>query len=113
MNSYDLLDTPDMIVYTMYMNMIFTATEARKRWFDILDEVETRSKSVGVMKEGRLVAKVVPVLIKSKSEIRAILSGLTKIFGTVRTKYTSVLDTPAWRKKERKYLRRISEGKFR
>ncbi len=98
------------MMYIVFVNTVFTATEARRRWFDILEEVSSKSKIVGVVREGRLVARVVPVPRRSKDEIKRSLVGLKSV---LKRKRSTVLNTPVWRKKETAYLKRISAGKMR
>lgn len=95
-------------MYTMYMFTTFTATEIRKNWFGVLDEVGSKSRSVGVIKEGRLIAKIVPIVGKSRLEIKRSLFGLKNVLGK-----GGVFSSASWRRKENMYLKRISEGKSR
>lgn len=66
-------------------------------------------------KDGRAAVKLVPVEEKkSPEEIKKILADFRKAFAkSAKRKYWSVLDTPAWKRKERKYLKNISKGILR
>lgn len=50
----------------------------------------------------------------SAEEIKKTLGEFRKTFAkAAKRKYWSVLDTPAWKKKERKYLENLSKGIIR
>lgn len=93
------------------MNTI-AATKARNKFFELLDLVQYKGEEFLVEKEGRPAAKLVPAeKVKSPKEIEKILRDVRKVFKTsAKRKYWSVIDTPAWKKKERKYLENLSKG---
>lgn len=91
---------------------VIPATEARNRFFEILDLVRYKGEEVIIEKDGKPAAKVSPMpAAKSPEEIKRILADVRKVFEkSKRRKYWSVIDTPAWKRNERKYLERISKG---
>lgn len=100
-------------MYTMYsMNTTLSATEARNRFFELLDLAKFKGEEFTVEKDGEPAVKMVPVIRKkSPEEIRKILRDVRRVFAkSKRRKYWSVIDTPAWKKKERKYLENLSRG---
>ena len=55
-----------------------------------------------------------PKEMKSPEEIKEILANVRRVFAkSAKRKYWSVLDTPSWRRNEKKYLENISKGIFR
>lgn len=94
------------------MNTTLSATEARNRFFELLNLVRYKGEEFLVEKDGKAAAKIVPAeKRKSPEEIDKILADFKKTFGkAAKRKYWSVIDTPAWKKKERKYLERLSKG---
>lgn len=98
------------------MKHTIAATEARNKFFEILNAVMHKGEEFVVEKDGKPAAKVVPVDEEKKSpeEIDRILKNFRKTFAkAAKRKYWSVLDTPAWQRKERKYLEDLSKGKLR
>lgn len=95
--------------------MTLPATEARNRFFEIIDLVRHKGEEIIIEKDGKPAAKVSPVQdAKNPEEIRKILSEFRRVFArSARRKYWSVLDSPAWRKKEAKYIEDLSKGKLR
>lgn len=93
------------------MNVI-SATEARRKFFDILNDVIFNGKEYVIEKKDAGTVKISSGVPKrSPEEIRKILADVRKVFAkSKRRKYWSVLDTPAWEKKERKYLEDLSRG---
>lgn len=93
------------------MNTI-PATQARNRFFELLDLVQYKGEEFIVEKDGEPAAKLVPAeKVKSPEEIKKILRDVRKVFKkAAKRKYWSVLETPAWKKKERKYLDNLSKG---
>jgi len=90
-----------------------SATEARNRFFEILNLTMYKGEEFIVEKDGKPAAKVIPITEKNKSpeEIDKILKEFRKTFAkAAKRKYWSVIDTPAWKKKERKYLEDLSKG---
>lgn len=94
------------------MNTILSATEARNRFFELLDLAAYKGQEFIIEKDGRPSAKLMPAVVKkSPEEIRKILAEFRKTFAkAAKRKYWSVVDTPAWKKKERKYLQDLSKG---
>ncbi len=97
------------------MNTTLSATEARNRFFELLDMARYERKVFTIEKDGEPTAKLIPAeKRKSPQEIREILADFRKAFAkAAKRKYWSVIDTPAWKKKERKYLEDLSKGIIR
>jgi len=84
------------------------ATEARNRFFEILNAVIYKGEEFIVEKSGEGRVRIVPDKTKpSPEEIDRVLAKARKVFGTKRPKYWSVVETPVWKKKERKYLKEL------
>lgn len=96
-------------VYTDIMKNILSATEARNNFFEILNAVMYKGEEFVVEKDGKPAATVSPLPAKkSAKEIENILADFRKTFAkSAKRKYWSIIDTPAWQKKERKYLRNL------
>ncbi|MBI2028691.1 MAG: type II toxin-antitoxin system prevent-host-death family antitoxin [Candidatus Levybacteria bacterium] len=93
------------------MKNVLSATEARNRFFEMLDIVKDKGEEFVVEKDGKPIVKVSPAIKKrDPEEIDKILREVREIFGKKKRKYWSVIDTPAWKKKERRYLERLSKG---
>ena len=94
------------------MNTTLSATEARNRFFELLDLAKYKGEEFTVEKDGEPAVNITPaVRKKSPEEIEKILTDVRKVFAkSKRRKYWSVIDTPAWKKKERKYLENLSKG---
>ena len=93
----------------------FSATEARNNFFSILNSVIFKGEEVVVEKEDAGSVRIVRERRKhSPEEVKKILSEFRKTFAkAAKRKYWSVIDTPAWKKKERKYLEDLSKGIIR
>lgn len=89
-----------------------TATEARKRFFEILNAVIFTGEEVVIKKENAGSVRIIRDKINPTTErIDEVLKDIRKVFAKSRKrKYWSVLDTPAWKKKESKYLEELSRG---
>lgn len=101
------------MMYTMYiMNTTLSATDARNRFFELIDLAVYQGKTFTIEKDGRPAVEIVPkIQKKSAGEIDRILTQFRKAFArSAKRKYWSVIETPAWKKKERKYLERLSKG---
>lgn len=94
------------------MRNILSATEARNRFFEILNSVIFKGEEYVVEKKDVGTVRIVPDKPKhSPEEIDNIISDVRKVFSkSKKRKYWSVIDTPAWKRKERRYLRRLPEG---
>ncbi len=94
------------------MNNTLSATEARNRFFEILDLAIYKGERFMVKKDGKPAVNITPVETKkSPEEVKKILADVRKVFAkAAKRKYWSVIDTPAWKKKERKYLADLSKG---
>lgn len=94
------------------MNTTLSATEARNRFFELLDLAKYKRETFTIEKDGDPVVTLNPVVKKkSKEEIDRIFADMRKIFAkSKKRKYWSVIDTPEWKKKERKYLQNLSKG---
>lgn len=88
------------------------ATEARNKFFDILNAVIYKGEEFIIEKKGEGKVKIIPdKSIHSPSELKKILIDVRTVFAkSKKRKYWSVMDTPAWKKKERKYLEKLSRG---
>lgn len=90
------------------MATVIPATKARNKFFDILNAVIYKGEEFVVEKNGEGRVRIMPVKDKpSPGEIDRVLARARKVFGTKRPKYWSAVETPAWRKKERKYLKEL------
>ena len=102
------------MLYTIFMNAKNTlnATEARNRFFEILNAVIFRGEEYIVRKEDAGSVRIVPEKPEpSPEEVKKILKEVKEVFAkSAKRKYWSVIDTPAWRKKEREYLKNLSKG---
>lgn len=94
------------------MANVLSATEARNRFFEILDLVRYKGEEIIIEKDSKPVVKLSPVsATRSPEEIDRILLDMRKIFAkSAKRKYWSVIDTPAWKKKEAKYLEDLKSG---
>jgi prevent-host-death family protein len=92
-----------------------SATDARNRFFELLNLAMYRGEEFLVEKDGRPAVRLVPADGKKSSErVKTVLAEFRKTFAkSAKRKYWSVLDTPAWKKNERKYLENISKGILR
>lgn len=99
----------------MYTMNTLSATDARNRFFELINLAMYRGEEFLVEKDGRPAVKVIPAdAKKSPEEIKAILAEVRRVFAkSAKRKYWSVLDTPAWKRKDRKYLENISKGILR
>lgn len=99
-------------VYTKNMKNTLSATEARNNFFEMLNAVMYKGEKFIVEKDGRPAATISPLPVeKSAAEIEEIMADVRKVFAkSVKRKYWSVIDTPAWKKKESKYLENLSKG---
>lgn len=97
------------------MSTILSATEARNRFFELLDLVIYQGKEIIVEKDGKGAVKIIPQRPKtSPEEALKILAEFRKTFAkAAKRKYWSVIDTPAWKRKEKKYLDNLSRGILR
>lgn len=95
---------------------IFSATDARNHFFEILNAVIFKGEEVVVEKSdaGRVRIIADRPTRPSSEEIDKILANVRRVFAkSKKRKYWSVLDTPAWKRKERKYLDDLSRGIIR
>lgn len=94
---------------------ILSATEARNHFFEILNAVIYNGEEFTINKADAGSVRIVPDKKKPTSgEIEKTLTDFKKTFAkAARRKYWSVLDTPAWKRKERKYLNDLSKGIIR
>lgn len=99
-------------MYTKSVKNTYSATEARNNFFELLNKVIYKGEEFVVEKDGKPAAKISPLPIKRKpEEINKILTDIRKVFAkSAKRKYWSVIDTPAWKKKEKKYLENLSKG---
>ena len=69
-------------------------------------------KEFVIAKDGKPAARLSPVVSKvSPAEISNILDGIRRVFASSKKRKTwSVIDTPAWKKKEKSYLKDLSKG---
>ena len=94
------------------MRNILSATEARNRFFEMLNSVMYKGEEFIVEKDGKPAVKVSSAVpTRDPKEIELTLKKVREVFGkTAKRKYWSVIDTPAWKRKEARYLKRLSEG---
>ncbi len=86
------------------------ATEARKRFFEIIDWASRTGGEIVIEKEGKpavVISAVKP--IKTKDEIKFITDRFIKTFSKYPYR-SSPLDSKAWRKKEKAYLASLAKG---
>ncbi len=97
------------------MNNVLSATEARNNFFELLNMVAYKGEKFTIEKDGNVVANITPPEVrKSPAEIKKILADVRRVFAkSAKRKYWSVIDTPAWKKKESKYLKDLSRGIIR
>ena len=94
------------------MKHVLSATEARNNFFEMLNSVIYKGEEFIVEKDGKPAVKVSSaVLARDPKEIEETLRKVREVFGkTAKRKYWSVIDTPAWKRKEARYLKRLSKG---
>lgn len=95
------------------MANILSATEARNNFFDLLNSVIFKGEEFVVKKMGAGMVRIIPEKPNrpTPEEIDKTLREFRRVFAkSAKRKYWSVLDTPAWKKKERKYLEDLSKG---
>ncbi len=95
-----------------YMKTVISATEARNNFFEMLNSVIYKGEEFIVEKDGKPAAKVSPVVSRrDPKKIEKTLREFRRVFAkSAKRKYWSVIDTPAWKKEERKYLEDLSNG---
>jgi prevent-host-death family protein len=92
------------------MDTVMGATEARKRFFEIIDWASKTGGEIVVEKEGKpavVISSVKP--IKTKREIKAITNRFIKTFSRYPYR-SSPFDTKEWQKKEKNYLDNLAKG---
>lgn len=89
-----------------------SATEARNRFFEILNLTMYKGEEFIIEKDGKPAAKVIPIETKGDAkEVNRILKQMREVFKKhKKRKYWSIIDTPSWKKKEKKYLENLSKG---
>lgn len=94
------------------MKSIISATEARNNFFEMLNSVIYKGEEFIVEKDGKPAVRVSSAVSKrDPKEIDKILKDVRRVFArSAKRKYWSVIDTPAWKRKEARYLKRLSEG---
>lgn len=94
------------------MKNIISATKARNNFFEILNAVIYKGEEFIVEKDGKPAVRVSSAVSKrDPKEIEKILKDVRRVFAkSAKRKYWSVIDTPAWKRKEARYLKRLSEG---
>ena len=94
------------------MKTIISATEARNNFFEMLNSVMYKGKEFIVEKDGKPAVRVLSAdPQRNPKEIERVLKDVRRVFAkSAKRKYWSVIDTPAWKNKERRYLKRLSEG---
>lgn len=94
------------------MNTTLSATEARNRFFELLDRAMYKNEEFTIEKNGKPAVKITPAVPKrSPEEIDKILADFRKTFAkAAKRKYWSVIETPAWKKKERNYIKNLQKG---
>lgn len=94
------------------MRNVISATKARNNFFDMLNSVIYKGEEFVIEKKDAGTVRMIPDKPEhSPEEIRKVLKEFRKVFAkSAKRKYWSVIDTPAWKKKESKYLSDISKG---
>ena len=94
------------------MKNILSATEARNNFFEMLNSVIYKGEEFIVEKDGKPAIRVSSAVSKKDpKEIGKVLKDVRKVFAkSAKRKYWSVIDTPAWKRKEARYLKKLSEG---
>ncbi len=94
------------------MKNILSATEARNNFFEMLNSVIYKGEEFIVEKDGKPAVRVSSANPqRDPKTIEKVLKDIRRVFAkSAKRKYWSVIDTPAWKKKERRYLKRLSEG---
>lgn len=97
------------------MRNVISATEARNNFFDMLNSVIYKGEEFIIEKKDAGTVRIIPDKPKhSPEEIGRILKEFRRVFAkSAKGKYWSVIDTLAWKKKERKYLEDLSKGILR
>lgn len=91
------------------INLSITATEFRNRCFELLNLVSRGSEFV-IEKDGRPAARLVPYTpLVSAERVKKILLNFRSAFSNTKGNDPwSVLETEEWKKKEKKYLKDLS-----
>ena len=94
------------------MKHVLSATEARNNFFEMLNSVMYKGEEFIVEKDGKPAVKVSSAVVaRDPKEIEKTLKEMREVFAkSAKRKYWSVIDTPAWKRKEARYLKRLSEG---
>lgn len=94
------------------MKTVISATQARNNFFEMLNSVIYKGEEFIVEKDGKPAVRVSSAVSKrDPKEIDKILKDVRRVFAkSAKRKYWSVIDTPAWKRKETRYLKRLSEG---
>lgn len=81
----------------------------------MINSVIYKGEEFIVEKDGKPAVKVSSArLQRDPEEIDKVLKDFRRVFAkSAKRKYWSVIDTPAWKKKERKYLENLSKGIIR
>lgn len=100
------------ILYTSYTMNVISATDARNRFFELVNLAMYRGDEFLVEKDGRPAIKLVPARLESSAEETGkILIDIRKVFAkSAKRKYWSVIETPAWKRKQKDYLNNLSKG---
>jgi hypothetical protein len=94
------------VVYIQIMEAIISATEARKRFFEILDWTEGTDREVVIERDGKSVVKISGTMNKSNPELLKLIADFKKKCAKIGT---PVARTKKWRDKEARYLRDLSK----
>lgn len=90
------------------MATIIPATKARNNFFDILDSVFYEGKEFVVEKNGESFARIVPEKKRpTPEEVDKILAEVRSVFGTKKQKYWGVMDTPEWKRREKRSFKEL------
>ncbi len=97
------------------MNTVISATEARKRFFEIIDWARQEGREIIIEKDGSPAVKISSAKEdRSPEEVKKILREFRGAMKPYRKrKYWSVLETPAWKKKDQKYMEDLAKGILR
>ncbi len=95
------------------MNSVISVTEARKRFFEIIDWAKNTEGEIVIEKNGQpavVISGAKPVV--TQKDKKKILANFRKVMSKFPQE-TPLFQTKEWRNKESKYLKNLSEGKLR
>ena len=108
------IDKQLAILYTSYTMNVISATNARNRFFELVNLAMYKGDEFLVEKDGRPAIKLIPARLESSvEETRKILADIRRVFAkSAKRRYWSVVETPTWKRKQKDYLNNLSKGIF-